>query len=204
MSLDEWARLYELVDEDEDAYFPIHVETFGAWVHDGCVPATIKGKTIKSIEYVRAGGEPKAKGSLQLNLGRSAVSVECLPFGSRWPGSNAGGLCIFMFERPLDSPFDPGGGTPHAYMLDEVVTGVELILYAVGCDGYGGILSVHMGFTLRTRYGTHCVYRRGMTSDLIHVADHVPTDEELGMGEVAAFWSEGVTGFTIVRDDWVL
>ena len=109
-----------------------------------------------------------------------------------------------MREYDLDAPFAPESGTPHAYMIDEVVTGVEQILYAVTADGYEGILAVHMGVTLRTRFGVHSFYRRGMTSDLIHVTDHVPTDDELGMDEVTAFWSEGTTGFSIVRDDWVL
>ena len=107
-------------------------------------------------------------------------------------------------ERELSEPLRFTKGTPNAYMVDEVVTGVELILYAVTADGYEGVLAVHMGVTLRTRYGVHSFYRSGMTSDLIHVADHVPTDEELGMDEIAVFWSEGTTGFSIVRDDWVL
>ena len=204
ITLEEWGKLCELVDQAEDAYFPIHVETFGAWVHEGCPPADIKGKTIKSIEYVKVDGQAMAHNAMQINLGRTAARIRCLPFGSCWVGTNTNGMRIFMREYSLNAPFAPEDGTPHAYMVDEVVTGVEQILYAVTADGYEGVLAVHMGVTLRTRYGVHSFYRSGMTSDLIHVADHVPSDEELGMDEVTAFWSEGTTGFSIVRDDWEL
>ena len=204
ISAEEWSKLFDLIQEDERGYLPFHVDSEERWANAALPPASMKGKTITSIEYVRDGEDSKARKALQINLGRFSVRLECWREGEPWADGPRVFTSLIMREHALTEPFKPEEGTPHAYMVDEVVTGVALILYACCCDTYEGILFVHMGFVLRTKYAVHCFYRRGMTSDLIYVADHVPSDEELGMDEVAAFWSAGTTGFGIVRDDWEL
>ena len=154
----------------------------------------------KSIEYAPEPGGGVAWGAVRLNMGRFAVDVELVAqdqLGRRVSSFDCG-------EAPLREPFvPPGGGAPRAYLVGEAVTRVEIVRYAASVDGaplesrpgdgydFEWIPGQHMALVITTKHGVRALYRRGAAGELIHVADHVPDDEELGMGEWAAFWAEG-------------
>lgn len=61
ITLEEWSKLYDLIQDDEDNYLPFNVSSAGKWANSKKIPASIKGRTLKSIEYVKVDGGPKGQ-----------------------------------------------------------------------------------------------------------------------------------------------
>lgn len=196
----EWASLCKLVDEEESSRLVSHVDWAGVKGPFMGPFSDLKGKTLKSIEYVPIEGLPTAYGAVRLNMGRYALLLDL-----RRETLLGRQVTDFMYDRrDLREPFaPPGGGVPRAYLVGEVVTGVEYVRYAASIDGaplesrpedgydFEWMPGQGMALVITTKHGVRALYRRGAAGELIHVADHVPDDDELGMGEWAAFWAEG-------------
>ena len=57
-----------------------------------------------------------------------------------------------------------------------------------------------MAVLVHTKEGVYSFYRRGCEDGTIHMGHSVPTDEELGIEEFRAFWSEGGHEVEVRRD----
>ena len=121
-------------------------------------------------------------------------------------------------DEQAETPFETTTGAPsHLYTVGSYIARVEEVCYAASIDGAPLEVmpecaddaelmpGMYMAIVLHCRNGdTHAFYRRGVTDGFIRFADHVPTDDELGLDEWTAFWEQGGHSVQVRRDSVVM
>ncbi len=95
------------------------------------VLSEIKGKTLKSLEYIHELGDGQAYGVVRLNMGRSSVELTNVEDGFEVFGRIEGIPVFSCTEVNRKEPFRPYGPdydkTPRVYLVDERVEGVQVV-----------------------------------------------------------------------------
>ena len=150
----------------------------------------LKGKTFKSYVYNKEGRFERAYGNLRINLGRSAIDVTCVQhpvddyFGERED------MAYFTCE-PADpkSVFTPYiEGRPLAFMVDEIITGVELVNDYVNYDGGACIIDMDIALVIRTKYHTFTYSRSVWFDETISIAVGEADEDPAGVSPIEALW----------------
>ena len=156
------------------------------------VLSSIKGKTFKSFECAGRYGGDTFPGNFRINLGRSAVDV-VLDFHAL-DGDPAGFDELTWFsceEVDLKSEFHPSiVATPRQYLVNEVVTSVELVRDQVEYPSDGVVVEVDIALTLRTRYHSYTFSRGIWFSDIIGVEVSDATAEPKSLASIEKLWIE--------------
>ena len=156
------------------------------------VLSSLKGKTFKSFECAGRYGGDTFPGSFRINLGRFAVDVT-LDFHPL-DGDPAGFDELTWFsceEVDLKSEFHPGiVAEPRQYLVNEVVTGVELVRDRVEYPSDGVVIEMDIALTLRTRYHSYTFSRGIWFSDIIEVKVCDATSEPKTLESVDKLWIE--------------
>lgn len=152
-----------------------------------------KGKTLKSYECAGRYGSDTFPGSFRINLGRFAIDVtlDYHPLD----GDPAG------FDEPtwfsceevgLNSEFVPGiVAESRQYLVNEVVTGVELVRDWVEYPADGVVVEMDVALVFRTRYHTFAFSRGIWFSDIIGIEVSGPKAQPEKLASVDGLWVEG-------------
>ena len=150
----------------------------------------LKGKTFKSYVYNKEGRFERAYGNLRINLGRSAIDVMCIQHPVDDYFGEPEDMAYFTCE-PADpkSDFVPYiEGRALAYMVDEVITGVELVNDYVNYDGGDCIIDMDMALVIRTKYHTFTFSRGIWFDETISIAVSDADEAPKGIGSIEKLW----------------
>lgn len=151
----------------------------------------MKGKTFKSYECDLDMRFRRTSGALRINLGRYAVDVACAnqPVAD-WDVDLDDPTVFTCEERELKDAFFPGDSQPvRAYMVNEVITGVEIVNDTITVEGRP-VASIDTALVVRTKRRTY-TFARNIWFDYtidINVADEVAIP--YSVEECAADWSD--------------
>ena len=151
----------------------------------------MKGKTFKSYECDLSQRWHRTVAALRINLGRYAVDLTCINQSvANWDVELDDPTVFACAERGLKDPFFPDDPVPsHVYMVNEVITGVEVVNDTVSVNG-DPIASIDIALVVRTRHKTY-TFARNIWFDYaidVNVSDEVviPYSAE----ECADDWSD--------------
>ena len=102
------------------------------------VAAAMKGKTFKSYECAleSAGNGGYANGNVRINLGQYAIELTCYNSLFDLDGETVEMTSLACKKVELDEPFRPYVVKPsHAYMVNERITGIDLVSDHVDVKG---------------------------------------------------------------------
>ena len=150
----------------------------------------LKGKTFKSYVYNKEGRFERAYGNLRINLGRSAIDVMCVQhpvddyFGE--PEDMAFFTCEQTDPKSVFVPYI--AGRPLAFMVDETITGVELVNDYVDYDDGDCVIDMDIALVIRTKFHTF-TFSRGMWFDETISIGVGGTDEApAGISTIEELW----------------
>ena len=131
----------------------------------------MKGKTFKSYECTSVGPWGYTDGIVRLNLGRFAIDVTCdLHELDGDPGGYDEMTRLSCREVPLNSEFNPRiSAEPRQYLVNEVITGLELVRDHVDDASGECTIDMDMAITIRTKYHTFTFSRDISFDDTIAV-----------------------------------
>ena len=150
----------------------------------------LKGKTFKSYIYNKEGRFERAYGNLRIVLGRSAIDVMCVQHPVDDYFGEPEDMAYFTCE-PVDpkSSFIPYiDGRPLAYMVDEVITGVELVNDYVNYYDGDCIIDMDIALVIRTKYHTFTFSRGIWFDETISIAIGEADEEPRGIASIEKLW----------------
>ena len=203
---EEWKTLCGMIEEQESHRVIDYVSWRGFDSRSVDVFESLIGKTLKSIEFKPEETPDEAWVKVRLNTGNKSVRLELYRFNLLEHG-------IVDFTCAEEGSLVPlVNGETRLHLIGERVTGVEVVRFAASIDGaplegkpedgydFERMPGQHMAVLVHTKEGVYSFYRRGCEDGTIHMGRSVPTDEELGIEEFRAFWSEGGHEVEVRRD----
>ncbi|MBQ9041699.1 MAG: hypothetical protein IJ111_02660 [Eggerthellaceae bacterium] len=152
-----------------------------------------KGKTFKSYECAGRYGFDTFPGSFRVNLGRFAIDVtlDYHPLDGDPAGFDEP-TWFSCEEIDLNSEFVPGiVAEPRQYLVNEVMTGVELVHDRVEYPSDGVVVEADVSLVFRTKYHTFAFSRGIWFSDIIGIEVSGPDAEPQKLASVDELWVEG-------------
>ena len=170
------------------------------------VLAEMKGKTFKSYECTSLYPGGYTIGSLRINLGRFAVDVTCDYHPLDGDPAGFDEMTWFSCKRAdLKSDFQPGVlEEPRQYLVDEVVTGVEVVRDRVDHEHGAVIVVADVALVIRTKYHTFTFSRDLWFDDTIAVCISDPGSEPQGITPADELWFDDERDAVAVRETIVL
>ena len=166
----------------------------------------LKGKTFKSIECYKTTPD-SVYGKCRLNLGTFAVDlynyIHTMPFFGVQED-----IPLFTCERmDKKSIFEPceQGKTAHVYMIDEKITGVEVVNDLINVNHGEYEISLDQALIIRTKYNVYSFYKGWMYSELINISSDRRDTIVYDLDKVEYDWSgRGVDPIEVVRTTRIL
>ena len=151
--------------------------------------ATMRKKTFKSFECTSLDGFGTFPCNFRLNLGRFAVDVSCDLHPLEGQPAGFDEMTWFSCAKAdLKSEFQPGiVAEPRQYLVDEVITGVEVVHDRVEHDG-GVVVEADMALVIRTKYHTFTFSRDIWFDDTIAIDISAPGSEPQGIKPAEELW----------------
>lgn len=157
--------------------------------------AAMKGKTFKSYECTSLGTWGYADGIVRINLGRYAVDITCDLHALEEPGGYDEMTWLSCSVVPLKSDFIARiDSEPRQYMVNEVITGVELVRDRVSDRRDDSVIVMDMAVVIRTKYHTFTLSRDVSFDDTIAVDVSDAGSPPGGIGPIGKVWPESEDG----------
>lgn len=153
------------------------------------VLAMMKRKTLKSYECTSLDGFGTFPCNFRLNLGRFAVDVSCDYHVLEGQPAGFDEMTWFSCRKAdLKSDFEPGiVAEPRQYLVDEVITGVEVVHDRVDHDE-DVVVEADMALVIRTKYHTFTFSRDIWFDDTIAIVISGPGSEPQGIKPPEELW----------------
>lgn len=152
--------------------------------------ASIKGKTFKSYECYKPGGFDATDGNLRINLGRFSVDIklDLHPLDGDPAGFDE--ITWFTCEQadPKSKFISLVLGEPRQYLVNEAVTGVELVHDRIEYAEGDIVIEMDTALVLRTKFHAFMFSRGIWFSDVIHIEVSAPNNQPKRLKSAESLW----------------